>query len=117
MNGQCVDVPSEPAESGYANKIKVTSYPVIEQGGVIWTYMGKAENMPPKPNYEFSIVPKEQSFTSKRLQECNWLSGAGGRHRLLARLMAASRRREGRSASRTQAATSTTSTISHLFSR
>ncbi len=78
VNGQCVDVPSEPAESGYANKIKVTSYPVIEQGGVIWTYMGKAENMPPKPNYEFSIVPKEQSFTSKRLQECNWLQALEG---------------------------------------
>ncbi len=78
VNGQCIEVPSEPAESGYANKIKVTAYPVIEQGGVIWTYMGKVENMPPKPNYEFSVVPKEQSYTSKRFQDCNWLQALEG---------------------------------------
>jgi phenylpropionate dioxygenase-like ring-hydroxylating dioxygenase large terminal subunit len=40
--GQCVEVPSEPAESGYAAKIKLKSYPLIEKGGVLWTYMGPA---------------------------------------------------------------------------
>jgi phenylpropionate dioxygenase-like ring-hydroxylating dioxygenase large terminal subunit len=78
VNGQCVDVPSEPAESGYANKIKVTSYPVIEKGGVIWTYMGKPENKPEEPNYEFAVVPTEQSFMSKRYQDCNWLQALEG---------------------------------------
>jgi len=78
VSGQCVDVPSEPAESGYANKIKVTSYPVIEKGGVIWTYMGKPENKPEEPNYEFAIVPREQSFMSKRFQDCNWLQALEG---------------------------------------
>jgi len=40
VTGQCVDVPSEPVESGYAKKIKLKSYPLIEKGGVLWTYMG-----------------------------------------------------------------------------
>ncbi|MFZ9502287.1 MAG: Rieske 2Fe-2S domain-containing protein, partial [Beijerinckiaceae bacterium] len=78
VNGQCVDVPSEPVESGYANKIKVTSYPVIEKGGVIWTYMGKPENRPEEPNYEFCVVPRKQSFVSKRFQDCNWLQALEG---------------------------------------
>jgi phenylpropionate dioxygenase-like ring-hydroxylating dioxygenase large terminal subunit len=51
---------------------------VIEKGGVIWTYMGKPENKPEEPNYEFAVVPTEQSFMSKRYQDCNWLQALEG---------------------------------------
>ena len=44
VNGQCLEVPSEPAESGYCNKIKLKSYPMVERGGVIWVYMGPSEH-------------------------------------------------------------------------
>src|SRR5260221_564602 len=40
VTGQCVEVPSEPAESGFCQKIKLKSYPIPERGGVIWVYMG-----------------------------------------------------------------------------
>ena len=40
VTGQCVDVPSEPAESGFCQKIKLKAYPCVELGGVIWAYMG-----------------------------------------------------------------------------
>ncbi|MEA3117978.1 MAG: phthalate 4,5-dioxygenase, partial [Paraburkholderia sp.] len=76
--GQCIDVPSEPAESGYCNKIKLKSYPLVEQGGVVWVYMGPPEQQPPLPAYEFSTVPASQSFMTKRLQECNWLQALEG---------------------------------------
>lgn len=78
VNGQCVDVPSEPAESGYCNKIKLKSYPLAERGGVIWIYMGPPELQPSLPEWEFATVPASQSFTSKRLQECNWLQALEG---------------------------------------
>ncbi|MFM0359539.1 aromatic ring-hydroxylating dioxygenase subunit alpha [Paraburkholderia sediminicola] len=78
VNGQCVDVPSEPAESGYCRKIKLKSYPLIEQGGVVWVYMGPPEHQPPRPAYEFSTVPTSQSFMTKRLQESNWLQALEG---------------------------------------
>lgn len=78
VNGQCVEVPSEPAESGYASKIKVTSYPMIEKGGIIWTYMGPPERKPAEPEYEFCTVPDDQRFVSKRLQDCNWLQAMEG---------------------------------------
>lgn len=76
--GQCIDIPSEPAESGMCSRIKLASYPLIERGGVLWTYMGDADKQPPLPEYEFATVPVEQSFTTKRLQECNWLQALEG---------------------------------------
>ncbi len=78
VNGQCTEVPSEPAESGYCNKIKLKSYPLIERGGVIWVYMGPPEHQPPFPEFEFATVPAAQSYTSKRYQECNWLQAMEG---------------------------------------
>jgi len=78
VNGQCVEVPSEPSESGYCNKIKLKSYSLAERGGVIWIYMGSPELQPPLPEWEFATVPASQSFTSKRSQECNWLQALEG---------------------------------------
>jgi len=76
--GQCVDVPSEPEASGFAKKIRLRSYPLIERGGVLWTYMGPAEPQPPLPEWEFISVPRPQTFTSKRLQDSNWLQAMEG---------------------------------------
>src|SRR5689334_5061851 len=76
--GQCVEVPSEPSESGYCQKIKLKSYPLIERGGVLWTYMGPPDKQPPLPEWEFATVPREQSFMSKRFQECNYLQAMEG---------------------------------------
>jgi nitrite reductase/ring-hydroxylating ferredoxin subunit len=78
VTGQCIDVPSEPAESGFCQKIKLKSYPLIERGGVLWTYMGPPEKQPPLPEWEFATVPAEQSYMSKRFQESNWLQAMEG---------------------------------------
>jgi phthalate 4,5-dioxygenase oxygenase subunit len=76
--GQCIDVPSEPIESGFCKKIKLKSYPLVKIGPVLWTYMGPPEKQPPLPEWEFSLVPDEQTFISKRLQESNWLQAMEG---------------------------------------
>jgi phthalate 4,5-dioxygenase len=78
VSGQCVDVPSEPAESGFCKKIKLKSYPLVARGDVLWVYMGPAEQQPPLPEWEFCTVPAEQTYTSKRLQECNYLQAMEG---------------------------------------
>jgi phthalate 4,5-dioxygenase len=78
VTGQCVDIPSEPVDYGFARKVKLTSYPLVERGGVLWAYMGPPEKRPPLPEWEFATVTAEQSFTSKRLQECNWLQAMEG---------------------------------------
>ena len=78
VTGQCIDVPSEPEESGFARKVKLKSYPLVERGGVLWTYMGPADKQPPLPEWEFCTVPPKQTFTTKRLQENNWLQAMEG---------------------------------------
>jgi phenylpropionate dioxygenase-like ring-hydroxylating dioxygenase large terminal subunit len=78
VTGQCVDMPNEPEHSAFAKKVKLKSYPLVERGGVLWTYMGPVESQPPLPEYEFAMVPPEQTFTSKRWQECNWLQAMEG---------------------------------------
>jgi phthalate 4,5-dioxygenase len=76
--GQCIEVPSEPTESGFCRKIKLTSYPLVERGGVLWAYMGPVEQQPPLPEWEFATVAADRTFTSKRFQECNWLQALEG---------------------------------------
>jgi nitrite reductase/ring-hydroxylating ferredoxin subunit len=76
--GQCVDVPSEPEESGFCQSIKLQSYPLIKVGDVLWTHMGDPENPPPEPEWEFATVAPEQTVTTKRIQECNWLQALEG---------------------------------------
>ncbi len=78
VTGQCTEVPSEPAESGFCQKVKLKGYPLVKIGDILWTYMGAPENQPPYPEWEFALVPPEQTFTSKRLQECNWLQAMEG---------------------------------------
>src|SRR5437667_1035769 len=78
FTGQCIEVPSEPVESGFCQKIKLKSYPLVKRGDVLWTYMGPPERQPPLPEFEFAMVPPEQSYISKRLQECNWLQALEG---------------------------------------
>src|SRR6201998_1346446 len=73
VTGKCLDVPSEPEESGFCNKINLKNYPLIEKGVILWTYMGPPEQQPEEPAWEFISVPANQTFSSKRLQECNWL--------------------------------------------
>ena len=77
-SGQCVDVPSESAESGYCKKIKLTAYPLVERGGMLWTYMGPPELQPPLPMYEWATVPDANRFVSKRQQDCNYLQAMEG---------------------------------------
>jgi len=40
VSGACVDMPSEPAESNFKNKVRTKAYAAAEQGGIIWAYMG-----------------------------------------------------------------------------
>jgi len=78
VTGQCVDIPSDPTNSGFASKVRLQSYPLVARGGVLWTYMGPPEQQPPLPEWEFAMVPASQSYSSKRLQECNWLQAMEG---------------------------------------
>src|SRR5256714_1965753 len=78
VTGQCVEVPSEPAESGYCKRIKLKSYPLVERGGILWAYMGAPDRQPPLTGFEIELVRAERRHIAKRLQESNWLQALEG---------------------------------------
>ncbi|MSQ72803.1 MAG: ring-hydroxylating oxygenase subunit alpha [Betaproteobacteria bacterium] len=78
LTGRCVDMPSVPAESGFRDKIRIRAYPTREAGGAVWAYLGPAERMPAFPMLEFTEVAASHSYSSKKLQECNWAQVADG---------------------------------------
>ncbi len=78
VTGWCVEVPSEPEESGFCRKIKLKSYPCVERGGVVWAYMGAPEEKPPVPEFEWINLPASHRYISKRWQECNYLQAMEG---------------------------------------
>ena len=78
VGGQCVEIPSEPVESGFCKKIRLKSYPCVELGDVIWAYMGPTELKPPLPAFEWARVPHAHRFVTKRTQDCNYLQAMEG---------------------------------------
>jgi phenylpropionate dioxygenase-like ring-hydroxylating dioxygenase large terminal subunit len=77
VNGNCVDLPSEPGER-VRSRIKLKSYPTAELGGVIWAYMGPAEEKPALPNFEWVHLPPSHRVITKRWQESNYLQAVEG---------------------------------------
>ena len=75
--GRCMDMPNEPAESTFKDKVSIGSYPVREQGGVVWVYMG-GDEPPALPALEWASVDAAQVHVSFRVQECNWLQALEG---------------------------------------
>jgi phenylpropionate dioxygenase-like ring-hydroxylating dioxygenase large terminal subunit len=78
VDGQCLEVPSEPENGNFCSKVKLTAYPLVKIGDVLWTHLGDRELEPPQPEFEWVHVPAEQSYTSKRWQESNWLQALEG---------------------------------------
>jgi phenylpropionate dioxygenase-like ring-hydroxylating dioxygenase large terminal subunit len=52
VEGQCLEMPAEPKDSQFGQKVRHLSYPVKELGGLIFAYMGRnRDDPPPLPNY------------------------------------------------------------------
>ena len=78
VSGRCVDMPSEPPESSFKNKVSIRAYPCEERGGIVWAYLGRPEHKPPFPELEWTKVPASHRYVTRRLQESNWLQGYEG---------------------------------------
>jgi phenylpropionate dioxygenase-like ring-hydroxylating dioxygenase large terminal subunit len=76
--GNCVDMPNEPAESDFRTKVKATAYPAVERAGVVWTYMGPPDKQPPLPDLEWMRAPEGHMWVSKTFENCNWVQAMEG---------------------------------------
>ena len=73
-----MDMPSEPADSNFKDKIRARAYPCRERNGIIWTYMGPREQPPPLPDLEANMLPAGQWAVWTALRECNWVQALEG---------------------------------------
>ena len=78
VTGACVDMPNEPAESTFKDKVSTPAYPTQEAGGVVWVYMGPPELTPEMPQLEWTLVPNSHVYLHKRIQHCNYLQNVEG---------------------------------------
>ena len=76
VDGNCVEQMNEPRQ--FSDKVKLTAYPTLEMGGIIWTYMGPKDKIPAPPNFELTRVPDNHRYMTKVVQECNWLQALEG---------------------------------------
>jgi phthalate 4,5-dioxygenase len=63
--GRCVDMPNEPPNSNFKDKVRAQAYPCVEKAGLVWTYMGPREEPPPMPEFEVFDYPDEQILTTR----------------------------------------------------
>ncbi len=71
VEGNIVEMSSEPSESGLPAKVKHKSHPVREAGGVVWAYMGPADSMPEFEAPLFAPTPDTKISIVKILIDCN----------------------------------------------
>src|SRR5207249_447038 len=76
--GNCVDMPSEPAESNFKHKVKVRAYPTVESAGMVWAYVGLPETMTPFREFAFHALPTDQWRGMKVPVYCNYLQSMEG---------------------------------------
>lgn len=81
VDGNCLDIPTLPdngQREKMCKKIKLETFPTREAGGLIWVYLGPEELMPEMPDFEFTAVPSDQVFVSKKFQSSNWAQACEG---------------------------------------
>jgi phthalate 4,5-dioxygenase len=80
VDGHCVDMPNEPPESNFKEKVRANAYAGAEFGGLVWVYMGPRQSQPPQvPQFEWGLVPADhRQHSHKLIYECNYMQALEG---------------------------------------
>ena len=72
VDGNVLEMVSEPAASGMAQKVKHLAYPTQEWGGFVWAYMGPADTQPEFIPPAWAPTADTQVTIAKAIIPCNW---------------------------------------------
>jgi phthalate 4,5-dioxygenase oxygenase subunit len=78
VSGRCSEMPNEPADSLFLEKIRLPNYRCRDVNGIIWAYMGSRPEPPAIPAIEWARLVEPQRLVTKRVQECNWIQALEG---------------------------------------
>lgn len=74
IDGTILDTPAEPPTSRIKENFSQGAYPVKEENGLIFAYLGPPEYLPPFPHYDIWGHPAENKLLPIRINiPCNWL--------------------------------------------
>ena len=74
VTGRCLEMPSEPEESTFKDRIQAVAYPNHEVGNIVWIFMGPPESVPPPPLFEYATVPDDHRGATKVIEDAAWLN-------------------------------------------
>ena len=72
VEGRCLDMPSEPAGSGFRERVRAVAYRVLERGGLLWAYLGPPEKRAEPPELEWLGVPAAHRRATHSTLACNF---------------------------------------------
>jgi phenylpropionate dioxygenase-like ring-hydroxylating dioxygenase large terminal subunit len=76
VGGRCLAMPAEPSDSKFSEKVRHLSYPVREEGGLLFAYLGPDQDHPPPlPRYKaLADSGGERSVEPTRIYDYNWFN-------------------------------------------
>ena len=72
VDGNVLEMSSEPPESKMTEKVKHKAYPTHEAAGFVWVYMGPPDEQPEFTAPVFQPTPDTKVSISKVIIDCNW---------------------------------------------
>jgi phthalate 4,5-dioxygenase oxygenase subunit len=76
-DGSLLDVMNMP-QGKRPQRLKAKAYPVVEAGGMVWTYPGPAEKQPPFPHWQYLDVPEDHRVVMRVDVPYNWVQATEG---------------------------------------
>jgi phenylpropionate dioxygenase-like ring-hydroxylating dioxygenase large terminal subunit len=78
VDGRCVDLPTEPADSTMCSKVRARACQTRVAGGLLWVHMGADDTAPAFPAFEWLNLPPAQVYVSRWEQDCNYAQAMEG---------------------------------------
>ena len=78
VDGNCTDMANVPPHQDFKHKVSAKAYKVAERSGIVWVYMGEAQDAPELPQIAATLIAEEEAEISFVMRECNWLQALEG---------------------------------------
>jgi nitrite reductase/ring-hydroxylating ferredoxin subunit len=74
VDGTILETPGEPPESTLKDRLYHGAYPIREEHGIVFAYMGPPDRQPPFPIYDSFVRPGYRMIPGQKyFYPCNWL--------------------------------------------
>ena len=71
-DGKVLETPNV-MDPKFKERLKARAYPVREAGGLIWVYLGAAQQEPPLPHYPWFDLPESNRLNAYLVENANWV--------------------------------------------